>query len=153
MDETSHGSSEAVSDREVLTTRVLNAERGRVFAAWTDPDQLAEWWGPKGFTNTFQEFEPRPQGQWRFVMHGPDGVDYKNHSVFIEVVRPERIAFRHLNGPYYDASVTFSEEAGGTRVTWRMRFDNPDVFGKLKSLIVEANGQNMDRLAALLARG
>ena len=73
-------SAEALSDREIVTTRVFDAPRELVFKAWTDPDHLAKWWGPKGFTNTFQEFDMRPGGVWRFIMHGPDGVDYKNKS-------------------------------------------------------------------------
>jgi uncharacterized protein YndB with AHSA1/START domain len=81
---------EPLSDREIVTTRVFDAPRELVFKAWTDPDHLAQWWGPKGFTNTFQEFDMRPGGIWRFVMHGPDGVDHKNKSVFVEVVKPGR---------------------------------------------------------------
>ena len=81
MSEKMDSSAEALSDREIVTTRVFNAARELVFKAWTDPDHLVHWWGPKGFTNTFQEFDLRPGGIWRFVMHGPDGVDYKNKSV------------------------------------------------------------------------
>ncbi len=94
------------SDREIVSTRVFDAPRERVFQAWTDPEHLARWWGPKGFTNTFHEFDPRPGGVWGFVMHGPDGVDYKNRSVFVEIVKPERIVFDHVSGP---------REAGPTR--------------------------------------
>jgi uncharacterized protein YndB with AHSA1/START domain len=151
MPATTRGSSEAVSDREVLTTRTLDAPRERVFAAWTRPELLARWWGPKGFTNTFHVFDPKPNGEWRFVMHGPDGVDYKNHSVFAEVLPPERLAFRHVNGPTYEATVTFGEEGEKTAVMWRMRFDNAQVFSKLKPVILEGNLQNLDKLEALLA--
>ena len=77
-------SAEALSDREFANSRVFDAPPERVFRAWTDPNHLAQWWGPKGFTNTFEEFDLRPGGPWRFVMHGPDGTDYKNHSVFGE---------------------------------------------------------------------
>jgi len=66
-----------------------------VFKAWTDPDHPAHRWGPKGFTNTFHEFDLRPGGIWRFLMHGPDGVDFKNKSVFVEVVKPEAKMARH----------------------------------------------------------
>ncbi|HEX6774746.1 MAG TPA: SRPBCC domain-containing protein [Methylomirabilota bacterium] len=69
------------SDREIVTTRVLAWPRERVVRAWTDPDHLARWWGPKGFTNTFQEFDLRPGGRGQFVMHGPNGADYPNQSV------------------------------------------------------------------------
>ena len=103
MSSQSNSSGEAVSDREIVSTRVFEAPRETVFRAWTDPDHLARWWGPKGFTNTLQEFDSRPGGIWRFVMHGPDGKAYKNKSVFIEVVKPERIVFQHVSGPQFQA--------------------------------------------------
>ena len=68
--------------REIITTRVLDAPRELVWKAWTDPKHVAEWWGPNGFTNTIHEMDVRPDGVWRFIMHGPDGVDYKNEIVF-----------------------------------------------------------------------
>ena len=62
----------AITDREFSNSRVFNVPREFVFKAWTDPNHLCQWWGPKGFTNTFQEFDMRPGGHWHFVMHGPD---------------------------------------------------------------------------------
>jgi uncharacterized protein YndB with AHSA1/START domain len=56
------------SDREIVTSRVLNARRELVFSAFSDRQRLARWWGPRGFTNTFHEFDLRPGGAWRFVM-------------------------------------------------------------------------------------
>ena len=61
--------------REIVSIRVFDFPRELVFNAWTDPEHLVHWWGPKGFTNTFHEFDLRPGGIWRFVMHGPDGRD------------------------------------------------------------------------------
>ncbi|MFH1497739.1 MAG: SRPBCC domain-containing protein, partial [Verrucomicrobiota bacterium] len=57
-------------DRQIVTTRTIVQPRALVFRAWTDPKQLAVWWGPDGFTNTFHEFDLRPGGDWKFVMHG-----------------------------------------------------------------------------------
>ena len=88
--------SEESTPFEIVSTRVFAAPRGLVFEAFSNPDHLKHWWGPKGFTNTFSEFDLRPGGAWRFVMHGPDGVDYQNASDFVEVVKPERIVFQHL---------------------------------------------------------
>src|SRR4051794_31064000 len=84
------------SDREIVSTRTFAAPRQRVFEAFADPQQLARWWGPKGFTNTIQELDLRPGGVWRLTMHGPNGANYANESRFTEVVRPERIVFQHL---------------------------------------------------------
>ena len=81
---------------EVVSTRAFAAPRERVFEAFYDPHQLVFWWGPKGFTNTFEEFDLRPGGQWRFTMHAPTGAEYHNLSEFVEIARPERIVFREL---------------------------------------------------------
>ena len=149
---TKHNDKTNTADREIVTTRVLNAPRELVFKAWTDPDQLVQWWGPKGFTNTFHEFDMRPGGIWRFVMHGPDGVDYKNESVFVEVVKPERIVFRHVSGPQFQVTATFAEQAGKTKLTFQMLFETAAECDKVKVYAVEANNQNLDRLEAQLAK-
>ncbi len=141
-----------IADREIVSTRVLNAPRERVWKAWTDPQHLAQRWGPKGFTNTFREFDLRSGGIWRFVMHGPDGTDYQNKSVFVEVVKPERIVFDHVSGPQFQVVATFAEQAGKTRLTYRMIFKSAAECGKVKGVAVDANEQNFDRLEAQLAK-
>jgi uncharacterized protein YndB with AHSA1/START domain len=144
--------SEPLAAREIVTTRVVGASRERVFAAWTDPECLARWWGPQGFTNTFQEFDLRPGGTWRFVMRGPDGVEYKNRSVFVDIVEPERIVFHHVSGPEFQVTATFAAQGGKTRVTFQMLFDTAAACEKIKGFAVGANEQNFDRLEAELAR-
>jgi uncharacterized protein YndB with AHSA1/START domain len=139
-------------EREIVSTRVFDAPHELVFRAWTDPNHLAKWWGPRGFTNTFQEFDMRPGGVWRFVMHGPDGTDYKNKSVFLEVVKPERIVFQHVSPPRFQVTATFAAEAGKTRVTFQMLFETAALCAKVKVYAVDANEQNFDRLEAELVR-
>ena len=79
MQQTTFTSSAQTTDpREIVSGRVIDAPRRKVFKAFADPTHLARWWGPKGFRNTFEEFDFRPGGTWRFTMHGPDGVDYQN---------------------------------------------------------------------------
>ena len=65
-------------DKELTITRVLNAPIDLVWKVWTDPDHIKNWWGPNGFTNTIFEMDVKPGGNWEFIMHGPDGKDYKN---------------------------------------------------------------------------
>ncbi len=84
--------------RSIIGVREFDAPRDLVFAAWTDSKHLAQWWGPNGFTTTTTAFDFRPGGMWRFVMHGPDGRDYQNRVTFEEIVRPERIVYRHGGG-------------------------------------------------------
>jgi len=138
---------------EIVSTRMFAAPRELVFEAFSNPDHLAHWWGPKGFTSTFSEFDLRPGGAWRFVMHGPDGVDYQNAKDFVEVVKPERIVFQHLRPMHrFQMTMTFAERSRTTELTWRMRFESAAENTKLKEFISEANEQNFDRLEAHLAK-
>jgi uncharacterized protein YndB with AHSA1/START domain len=140
------------SEREVVSTRTFDAPRERVFEAFRDPSRLARWWGPKGFTSTIHELDMRPGGAWRFSMRGPDGVLYPNESVFLEVVEPERIVFRHVSGEHpFEMTVTLDEQGGETTMTWRMRHATAAECAKVKPFVAEANEQNFDRLAAELA--
>jgi len=80
--------SSPTADREIGTTRIFDAPRELVFRMWTDPEHVGNWWGPTGFKTTTQLIDVRPGGQWRFIMHGPDGTDYPNKIVFVEIVEP-----------------------------------------------------------------
>src|SRR3972149_4696907 len=100
------------SEQELILTRIFDAPRELVFEAWTDPKHVAQWWGPNGFTNTIHEMNVRPGGVWRFVMHGPDGVDYPNKIVYDEIVKPERLVYSHVSGPKFQTTVTFDEQGG-----------------------------------------
>ena len=107
--------------RSLITSRVLAAPRELVWAAWTAPEHLARWWGPIGFSTTTCAFDFRPGGVWRFVMHGPDGRDYQNRITFDEIVKPERIRYRHgddVELVRFCTTVTFEDLAGSrTRLT------------------------------------
>lgn len=109
----------SAADREIVSARVFDVPRDLVFRAWTGPEHLAKWWGPRGFTNTIHEFDLRPGGVWRFVMHGPEGSDHRNKSVFVEVVKPERIVFDHVSDPQFQ---------GGGRHRGTSRQDQADVL-------------------------
>ena len=112
------------TDREIVATRVFDAPRELVWEVWTDPKHLAQWWGPNGFTNTVHEIEVKPGGVWRFIMHGPDGTDYKNEVVYVEVVKPERLVYDHVSGPKFHVTVTFTEEGNKTRLNMKMLFES-----------------------------
>jgi uncharacterized protein YndB with AHSA1/START domain len=144
----------STADREIVTTCVVDAPRERVWTAWTDREQVAQWWGPNGFTNTIHEMDLRRGGMWRFVMHGPDGTDYKNKIIYEEIAKPERLAYLHESGPKFHATATFEEQEGETTVTMRMVFDTVEerdrtvkVFGA-----VEGAKQMLGRLAEHVAK-
>lgn len=144
--------SEPEAAREIVSTRLLPYPASQVFGAFTNDRVLATWWGPSGFTNTFQEFDPQPGGRWRFVMHGPDGADYPNESQFLEVSAPRRIVLRHLSRPEFRMTITLADESGGTRISWRMLFATIEECDRVRSYAPAANEQNFDRLEAVLAK-
>jgi uncharacterized protein YndB with AHSA1/START domain len=138
-------------DREVVSTRLIDAPRERVFAAFSDPAQLAKWWGPNGFTNTINKFEFHEGGDWHLTMHGPDGTDYRNESVFVEIVEPERIVYDHLRTMHrFLMDMMFFDFGGKTRLIWRQRFESPEELERIKAFVPAANEQNFDRLEAHL---
>jgi uncharacterized protein YndB with AHSA1/START domain len=141
------------AEREIVSSRVINASQEKVFEAWCNPDMLARWWGPEGFTNTFQTFEHWPGGTWEFIMHGPNGADYPNKSVFVDIVEPERVVFDHVVPPIFRMTITFdkTEQADKTRVGFHMVFESTEVCEQLKAICIPANEQNFDRLEAVLA--
>src|ERR1044072_7953997 len=101
--------SQTSSPSAVLSTeRLISATPRQIFAAFENPDQLAKWWGPNGFTNTFEQFEFKPDGRWVFVMHGPNGANYPNESYFREIQRGSRIVIEHILEPWFKLTVTLT---------------------------------------------
>jgi len=139
-----------IAENELIATREYDVPRELVFRAWTTPDLLARFWGPQGFTNTFRECDMRPGGTWLFTMHGPDGVDYPNHNVFVEIA-PERIVIDHLSGHEFRITATFESFEGRTRVTFRQLFKEKEAFELAKPICIKANEQQLDRLGKVLA--
>lgn len=150
---------EDTSDREIIITRVFDAPRLVVWNAWTDPEQVMRWWGPRGFTTTIQVMDLRPGGIWRHTMHGPDGTDYPNESVFIEVVKPERIVFSHSGGEKGDPTVqfestwTFEAQGNKTKLTIRMVFPSAAAREHVvkKYGAIEGGNQTLSRLGEYIA--
>lgn len=138
-------------DAVLTNRRLVNARPEEVFAAFRQPEKLARWWGPAGFTNTFQEFEFRPGGRWVFVMHAPNGLDYDNESFFREIEPYSRIVIEHVVTPWFRLTVTLSEEGGRTALTWQQEFESAEMAERMRPLSETANEQNLDRLEAVLA--
>ncbi|WP_127582078.1 SRPBCC family protein [Paenibacillus koleovorans] len=140
-----------IGENELMATREYDVPRELVFRAWTTPDLLAMWWGPQGFTNTFHECDMKPGGTWRYTMHGPDGADYPNHSVFVEIVPSERVVLDHLSGHEFRVTATFEDLGGRTKVTFRQLFKKKEEFEQAKPYCIEGNEQNLDRLGKVLS--
>ena len=134
-------------DREIVSTRIVNAPREFVYTAWTNPNHLKNWWGPKGFTNTFNEFDLRPGGKWSFVMHAPDKGNYPNECEFIQIEKPSLIAWKRFSQPLFQIMVTFAEETDNrTKIVFKMLFDSVDECNKIRTFAPEKNEENFDRL-------
>ena len=142
-----------MNDNELGTSRILNASRQQVFEAWTNPIFLKEWWGPNGFKNTFSEFDLRPGGKWNFVMHGPNGTDYDNSIVFVEIDRPSRIVADHVTAPNFRIVATFEEVSPEkTKYSFTMIFPSKEICDQMRNFVTEPNEQNIDRLEAVLLK-
>lgn len=144
--------------RSIVLSRTFDAPRDLVFEAWTTPDHVREWFGPQGFTLTVHEMDVRPGGRWRFVMHGPDGIDFPNLVSYVEVVPPERLVYDQGSGAADDRGfrVTIECTADGerTRMSARLLFPDPaardhvvDAYGA-----IERGHETCDRLAAYLQK-
>jgi uncharacterized protein YndB with AHSA1/START domain len=133
--------------------RVLPYQPQSVFEAFARPELLARWWGPAGFTNTFEVFEFRPAGRWTFVMHGPDGSHHPNESVFLELHVPSKLVIHHVSRPRYVLTVTLTAHEAGTAITWSQAFEDSAVAARIRHIVEPANEQNLDRLLSVLAGG
>lgn len=132
--------------------RVLPWPPGQVFEAFARPELLARWWGPDGFTNTFEEFDFRPGGRWKFVMHGPDGSSHPNESVFLELAAPSRVVIHHVSPPRFVLTVTLVAHQDGTAIGWAQEFEDSAVAARVKHIVEPANEQNLNRLRSVFSR-
>lgn len=161
------------TDREVMITRVIDAPRARVFHAWTDPVQIAKWWGPHSVTNTVSEMDVRPGGSYRIVMRGPDGTEYPLKGTYREIKAPAQLVMtvdasehpeewhdlvkpdrsedeRNPCGLMLD-TINFDDLGSRTRVTVRTRFETPEIRdAMLKMGITDGWSQSLDRLGEVV---
>ena len=138
-------------DRELRLIRTLNAPIELVWEVWTNPEHIAKWWGPNGFTNTINTMNLVPGGQWNLVMHGPDGTDYLNKSTFIEIIEFKRISYEHFN-PHIIATIDFEEDGERTHLTWHMLLDSAEILQAIVKAHNAAEGlkQNVEKLQVYL---
>ena len=145
--------------RSIVGTRVFEAPRELVFSAFSDPQHLAQWWGPDGFTTTTSAFEFKPGGVWRFVMHGPDGRDYQNRVIYEEIVPPEKLVYRHtgeedVEPVQFRQTLTFEDIGNGqTRMIWHGTFPSAEERARVIKEYGADKGldQTMARLAEFVA--
>src|SRR5829696_1243463 len=130
------------------TSREIEARVEEVFAAFSDSDRLARWWGPAGFTNTFQVCEFQPGGRWIYTMHSPNGGNPENESVFELIDPPRKIVIRHTSQPLYRLTIDLIPTLAEMIVSWSQEFDDENVESRIEKIVRPSNEQNLDRLSA-----
>jgi len=140
------------SSNEIRLTRVYDAPVRAVWDAWTIPEQVEKWWGPRGFTLTTHSKDLRAGGSWRYTMHGPDGVDYLNVAKY-HVVEPHKtLVYDHGatddRPPLFHVTVTFTEANGKTTMELVFTLPSPEAAAQIARRIKQAGGNaTWDRLA------
>jgi len=144
----------AGDDLGLVAVRLLDAPADALFAMWTEPQHVARWWGPRGFTTTVDAMDVRPGGQWRFIMQGPDGTRFSNEIVYVDVRRPRLLVYEHLAEPWFRHEVSFRGQGGQTEVAVRMVFRSPEGRRRAIRDFHAAVGlqQTLDRLAREISR-
>jgi uncharacterized protein YndB with AHSA1/START domain len=149
------------SDRELVLTRLIDAPREKLFRAWTDPELLKQWIAPLPFTTPVAELDVRPGGANMFVMRDPDGNEFPQRGIYLEVVQNERLvttdayvrAWVPSEKAFMTLILTFEDEGGKTRYTARARhWTVADREAHEKMGFHEGWGQVTDQLAALVAK-
>ncbi|MEZ5346945.1 MAG: SRPBCC family protein [Pyrinomonadaceae bacterium] len=143
----------ASPDHEIVSSRIVNAPVETVFEAWSDPRHLKEWWGPADFTNTFNEFDFRVGGKWKFIMHGPERGNYPNECEFTRIEKPVLIEWKRFSKPLFQVVAAFEEvSANQTKIVFKQLFETADECRKVKAFAVDKNEENFDRLESELAK-
>lgn len=142
---------------ELYITRIYNAKVEQVWNAWVDPKQVAQWWGPRGFTLTSKRKDVRTGGDWLYTMHGPDGVDYPNHTQFLEVDQYKRLVYDHGGfedkPPLFRVTVLLTELKGKTKMEMTMSLPTAEAAEETRKFVKKAGGDSTwDRLAEFLEK-
>lgn len=148
------------SDRELVLSRLIDAPRGKLYRAWTEPALLKQWFAPVPFTTPHAELDVRPGGASLIVMKSPDGQEMPNRGVYLEVVKNEKLVFTNAytkawepsDKPFSTVILTFEDEGGKTRYTARVRhwtIEDRETHEKMG--FHKGWGQCADQLAALAA--
>lgn len=140
---------------EIKITRLYDAPVKMVWDAWVDPKQAAKWWGPRGFTITTHSKDFRVGGNWHYTMHGPDGVDYPNKTIYHEIEKHSRMVYDHGGyddrPPLFRVTVTFKDVKGKTQMDMIMALATPEAAKEIKKFIKQAGGNGTwDRLGEYL---
>lgn len=139
--------------RELYITRTFKAPITLMWEVWTTPEHIVNWWGPNGFTSTIHKMDFKEGGEWKLTMHGPDGTNYPNRSIFKEIIPFKKIVFEHFN-PHFITTVIFESRGDETQIDWTLLFDTAE----MRDTVVKAHKadegqkQNVERLEIYIAK-
>lgn len=148
----SNVNSPVTGSREMSISRLLNAPQELVWEAWTNPEHIKNWWGPEGFKNSISKMEVTEGGEWEFIMHGPDGTDYRNKHIYVQLEKPSKIVMQHVTTPKFVMTATFEAKGNQTLVTLHSVFESAEQLQDVIKVFKADVGmvQNMDRMEKYL---
>lgn len=136
------------ANHELAISRLINAPCELVWEAWTNPEHIRHWWGPEGFTSSISKMEVSPGGEWEFIMHGPDGTDYKNKHIYLELEKPSRLVMKHVSFPPFVMTATFEARGKKTLVSLHSVFESAEQLAEVINVFKADVGmkQNIARM-------
>lgn len=141
---------QTIASNTIFNQRLIAANVNEVFEAFRDANKLAKWWGPKGFSNTFEQFEFAENGTWKFVMHDENGTNYPNESVFREIIENLKIVIEHIVQPLFTLTISLESQDDACMISWEQIFESETFANKMRDFLQNANEQNLDRLQDLV---
>jgi len=141
------------SDRQIKVSKLLKSPMSRVWEAWINPDQIRQWWGPRGVTVDIHKMDVKPDGEWLLDITLADGKKFPNKTMFREIVPYKKIVFEHF-APNYLATVNFEAKGDETLISWMMIIDTKKLYDTLVTTFKAEQGQrdNVEKLAEYLER-
>ncbi|MFZ4621069.1 MAG: SRPBCC domain-containing protein [Bacteroidota bacterium] len=139
------------NNRAMHASRMFSVPVELMWKMWTAPEHIVHWWGPNGFTCTIHTMDAREGGEWKLTLHGPDGTDFPNRSVFLEIVPHRKIVFEHFN-PHFITTVLFESHGQKTQLYWTGEFDTVEMYETVVKVhnADEGQRQNIERLGRYL---
>jgi uncharacterized protein YndB with AHSA1/START domain len=143
---------DATIHRQLSITQTFRATIEIMWDVWTKPEHITNWWGPEGFTSTIHTMEFKDGGEWNLTLHGPDGINYPNKSIFREIVPFKKIVFEHFN-PHFITTVLFVPEDKETQIHWTLLFDTAEMYDTIVKAhkADEGQKQNIKKLERYLS--
>lgn len=142
------------ANRELSISRLINAPIELVWEAWTNPEHIKHWWGPEGFKSTISKMEVHKDGEWEFIMHGPDGTDYKNKHIYLELDKPTKIVMKHISFPPFVMTARFEAQGNKTLVSLHSVFESAEQLAEVIKVFKADEGmkQNIARMDSYIAQ-